>query len=117
MADQSTDQTGTRGARKAYRTPTLVKGPLLSRITATTPVSGAAICWVARAAFGESDIRWMIFRAWLTDDAPLWFRRLYIRHGESVGQWVAGRDHARSCVRALMMPAIRRKLGLRSRRA
>jgi len=35
--------------------------------------SGAAHCGIARAAFGEADIRWMIFRAWLVDDAPAWF--------------------------------------------
>jgi hypothetical protein len=73
-------------------------------------VSGVARCWVARAAFGETDIRWMIFRAWLLEDAPVWFRRLYIRYGETVGAWLAGRAGARSAVRALMMPAITRKL-------
>jgi hypothetical protein len=73
----------------------------------STPQSG---CWVARAAFGESDIRWQIFRAWLFDDAPAWFRSLYIRHGELVGSWVAGREGARRIVRTLMMPAINRKL-------
>jgi hypothetical protein len=67
-------------------------------------------CWVARAAFGETDIRWMIFRAWLLEDAPVWFRRLYIRYGEAVGAWLADRAGARSAVRALMMPAITRKL-------
>ena len=71
---------------KAYTKPTLVKGAVLSAVTALKTVSGAQrkapLCWVARAAFGETDIRWMIFRAWLIDDAPAWFRSLYLRHGE-----------------------------------
>lgn len=99
--------------RKAYQKPTLSKGPLLTKITAVTPVSGApAPCWVARAAFGDGDFRWMIFRAWLMESAPAWFRSLYLRHGESVGAWLAGKDRARAVVRAMMMPAVRRKLGI-----
>jgi hypothetical protein len=98
--------------RKPYSKPTLVKGPLLSDITALKGpvVSGTIICWVARAAFGENDIRWLIFRAWLLEDAPAWFRVLYIRYGARVGDWLQGRDNIRRLVRAMMMPAIDGKL-------
>jgi hypothetical protein len=97
---------------KTYQKPVLVKGALLSSTTAQPATSGVSTdsCWVARAAFGETDIRWLIFRAWLLEDAPVWFRRLYIRHGESVGAWLAGRTSARRVVRTLMMPAVNRKL-------
>jgi hypothetical protein len=102
-----------KGKRKVYQKPTLIKGPLLTKITAAPPVvvSGAP-CWVARAAFGESDFRWMIFRAWLMENAPAWFRSLYLRHGEAVGAWLAGKDRSRAVARAMMMPALRRKLGI-----
>ena len=86
---------------------------MLANVTAFQSVSGGSLndsCWVARAAFGETDIRWMIFREWLLDDAPLWFRWLYNRHGELVGAWLAGRTNARRVVRTLMMPAVNRKL-------
>jgi hypothetical protein len=99
--------------RKPYRKPTLLKGPVLSNVTGAKSISGVpskVVCWIARAAFGETDIRWMIFRGWLLDDAPLWFRHLYIAHGEAVGVWLATRTHARAVVRALMMPAVNRKL-------
>ena len=105
-------------ARKAYQKPTLIKAVALSAIAAasdTGTISGAVECWVARAAFGEADIRWMIFRAWLFDDAPAWFRSLYVRHGESIGTWLAGREGARLVVRALMMPAVNRKLRQQAR--
>jgi hypothetical protein len=96
---------------KPYEKPILVKGPLLTKVAAVVPVSGQpAPCWVARAAFGESDIRWMIFRAWLFEDAPVWFRRLYLGHGEAFGAWLTGRQRVRGIVRVLMTPAIRRKL-------
>jgi hypothetical protein len=99
---------------RPYAKPTLFKAGVLSAVTAKTTVSGRVPsdggCWVARAAFGETDIRWMIFRAWLFDDAPAWFRSLYIRHGELVGAWLSRRDGARCVVRAAMMLAINRKV-------
>jgi hypothetical protein len=104
-----------QGEPKLYQPPTLVKAGALSAVTAQSPVSGRISgdneCWVARAAFGETDIRWMIFRAWLIDDAPAWFRRLYIRHGELVGAWLSHRERARRVVRTAMMLAINRKVG------
>jgi hypothetical protein len=98
--------------RKPYSKPTLVRGPLLKDVTAQTVSGGTSgtPCWVARAAFGEQDIRWLIFRAWLLEDGPKWFRKLYLRHGASVGNWLEGHDGARRLVRAAMMPAIKRKL-------
>jgi hypothetical protein len=113
MLDKSDRAKSAVAAPKPYRKPTLIRGPVLANVTAASQAvsGGLKPCWVARAAFGETDIRWMIFRAWLLDDAPLWFRRLYIRYGESVGAWVAVRASARRVVRALMMPAVNRKLG------
>ena len=97
--------------RKPYSKPTIEPGPLLKDVTAQNiSVGKIPSCWVARAAFGEQDIRWMIFRAWLFEDAPTWFRQVYLRHGATVGHWLEGRDNARRVVRAAMMPAIKRKL-------
>jgi hypothetical protein len=96
---------------RVYQKPVLTKGPVLTNVTAIKAVSGTVpICWVARAAFGETDIRWMIFREWLVVDAPGWFRNLYIRHGEAVGSWLQARANMQSVVRALMMPAVNRVL-------
>lgn len=99
--------------RRAYLKPALAKGPVLTSITANpVAVSGAlpAQCWVARAAFGEADVRWMIFREWLLVDAPAWFRNLYLRHGEAVGSWLKGHGNLQGAVRFFMMPAVRRVL-------
>lgn len=96
-------------AVKGYQPPTLRKGPVLTQVTANPTVSGAAFCWVARAAFGADDFRWMLFRAWLLEDAPSWFRSLYMRGGPSVGTWLAAKPRARALVRAMMMPAVRHK--------
>jgi hypothetical protein len=99
------------GGRRPYHKPILAKGPILTSVTAITNVSGTVpTCWVARAAFGEGDIRWMIFREWVVVHAPRWFRNFYIRNGEAVGAWLEGRDNMRSVVRRLMMPAVNRTL-------
>ena len=114
MAAESDNSGPQTAARKTYRKPTLARVAVLSAVTAKPSTSSSSdstnVCWVARAAFGEADIRWMIFRAWLVDDAAAWFRRLYIRHGEAIGNWLADQDRACSVVRALMMPSINRKL-------
>lgn len=102
-------------ARRKYETPVLKKGPKLSEIVAgggakSIGGGGGGGCWVARTAFGEQDIRWRVFRQWLLDDAPAWFRTAYFRHGPAVGAWLDSRDRARRIVRSAMMVAIRRKL-------
>jgi hypothetical protein len=110
VATKSGQQDVHLAKRKPYQKPTLVKGPLLTKITAVVPVAVSNPCWIARAAFGEKDFRWMIFRAWLMENAPVWVRWLYLRHGASLGAWLAGKHRSRAAVRRMMMPAVRRKL-------
>jgi hypothetical protein len=99
------------GGRRPYQKPALVRGPVLTNVTAITSVSGTVNkCWIARAAFGDNDIRWMIFREWLVVDAPTWLLNWYDRHGEAVGAWLRGHANMQKLVRALMMPAVNRTL-------
>lgn len=116
MEHFTSDKKPTSHQMRAYTKPTLAKGPRLTAVTADsagTPQGDMdSICWVARAAFGEHDFRWMIFRAWLIEDAPRWFRSAYLRHGPLIASKIEGRDSIRAVVRNLMMNAIRRKLNL-----
>lgn len=102
----------TAAPKIAYAPPTLRRGPVLTAIAASTSNNDkkTPVCWIARAAFGEDDIRWMVFREWLSADAPAWFRALYVRRGERVGTWLADKPRARAVVRRAMGVAIRRKL-------
>ena len=43
------------------------------------------LCWVAASFWGWNDARTHTVRAWMLNDAPDWFRRLYITHG----QWIS----------------------------
>jgi hypothetical protein len=109
MSSQRHRDQGRTASARAYQTPVLTKGPVLTTVTAVGTLSGTIpTCWVARAAFGENDLRWMIFREWLLVEAPAWFRSAYIRHGEAIGAWIQGRPLARAAVRGLMMPAVKR---------
>lgn len=99
-----------RGARKPYEPPVLRRGPKIGQVAAATSQKNVAPCWVARAAFGADDIRWMVFRAWLLDDAPAWLRALYLRHGRRVAGWIEPRPALRAAVRRAMQVAVRRKL-------
>ena len=66
-------------------------------------------CWVARAVYGESNPRWLIFRQWLLADAPAWFRGLYLWHGECVARWIAPYAPVKSVIRLWMDLIIDRK--------
>jgi len=52
-------------------------------------VTGAVkACWVARAVYGETDPRWLLFRSWLAHRAPIWFAHLYMTYGERFAVYV-----------------------------
>lgn len=46
------------------------------------------MCWVARAVYGETDGKWLIFRTWLMNQAPDWFQKLYMTYGERFAVYV-----------------------------
>ena len=59
-------------------------------------------CWVAREVYGEDDPRWMVFRAWMLNEAPDCLREAYAAHGEEFAAWIADKPLAKAAVRALM---------------
>jgi hypothetical protein len=64
---------------------------------------GAGIgCWIARAAYGESDPRWRRFRLWLHTDAPKPLLRWYYRNGPSVAAWLECHAWTKPLVRFIM---------------
>ena len=64
---------------------------------------GAGIgCWVAREVYGETNPSWMLFREWLIDDSPSWFRNLYIKYGERFANWISDKPRIKSIIRKWM---------------
>ena len=69
-------------------------------------MGGGGMCWVAREVYGADNPRWMLFRDWLTSDAPTWLHDLYGRQGEQFAVWIKDKPVAKSVVRSLMDAAI-----------
>jgi hypothetical protein len=92
-------------------------GPMdiISRIGGTAAQGATAYallpCWVARAVYGVENPRWLMFRAWLFEDAPKWLVRLYIRHGAAFAEWLEGRDTLKAMIRRFMDGRIAKKFG------
>ena len=51
-------------------------------------IGAAAMCWVAREIYGETDARWLRFRRWVCLASPGWFYRLYRDHGQQFAGWL-----------------------------
>lgn len=74
-------------------------------------VAGAAVvgCWVAREVYGESNPCWMVFRQWLFEDAPKWFKWAYMTFGESVARWIKNKPTIKLFIRNWMNQRIKAK--------
>jgi hypothetical protein len=69
-------------------------------------LGAVALCWVARAVYGDDNPRWLLFRAWLLTRAPGWLLRVYRRHGPAVADFLRPRPWLQRPVRWLMDHAI-----------
>ena len=60
------------------------------------------VCWVAREVYGEENPNWLLFRAWLLTEAPIWLRDTYATHGEAFAAWIHDKPVAKLAVRTVM---------------
>ena len=59
-------------------------------------------CWVAREVYGVENPKWLQFREWLFEDAPSWFRNLYIKFGERFAGFISNKPVLKSIIRKWM---------------
>ena len=59
-------------------------------------------CWIAREVYGASNPKWMIFREWLLNKAPEWFRLWYLINGEQVAAWLKDKPEMKARIRLFM---------------
>jgi hypothetical protein len=64
-------------------------------------------CWVAREVYGIENPQWIMFRTWLLNDAPSWFRNLYIKHGESFAKFISNKPVLKTIIRKWMNTRIK----------
>lgn len=74
-----------------------------------TPTPAPAPCWVARLVYGETNPRWMVFRDWLLQESPIWFKKLYIKHGESFAESIKNMSVIKSVIKSFMDIIVRRR--------
>ena len=59
-------------------------------------------CWVARAVYGEDNPKWLIFRGWMLNESPEWFRSLYLKHGEAFAEFIKDKPMLRAVIQVGM---------------
>jgi hypothetical protein len=65
-------------------------------------------CWVAREVYGSHNPRWLIFRYWMLNKSPDWFRSTYIKHGERFANWISNKPMLKKVIRVWMDSRIRK---------
>ena len=68
---------------------------------------GIAACWVAREVYGIENPKWLEFRYWMLNDAPSWFRNLYIKYGERIAKFISNKPRIKSIIRKWMNTKIK----------
>jgi hypothetical protein len=65
--------------------------------------AGTAIfCWVAREVYGKDSAEWLVFRHWVLNEAPDWFRELYTEEGERFAAFISDKPFLKSIVKMSM---------------
>jgi hypothetical protein len=67
----------------------------------------AAACWVAREVYGIENPKWLEFREWMLNDAPCWFRNLYVKYGERIAKFISNKPRVKSIIRKWMNTKIK----------
>ena len=63
---------------------------------------GAAFCWVAREVYGANNPAWLLFREWMLNESPGWFRAIYIKFGERFAKFISNKPRLKARIRLWM---------------
>jgi hypothetical protein len=91
-----------------------ITGGLLS---AAGTMGGAAIkagmfCWVAREVYGKESGEWLVFRHWVLNEAPDWFRDLYTEEGERFAAFISDKPFLKFIVKKAMDTVVKPRFKL-----
>ena len=71
---------------------------------------GGKLCWVAREVYGSHNPRWVMFRSWMLEESPSWFRILYLNFGEKFARFISGKPRLKAHIRKWMDSKINRSV-------
>lgn len=100
-----------KAAKVAAQNAEVAKG-ISSGTTQTAMQLGQGLggpCWIARTVYGESNLNWIIFRSWLLDESPLWFKNVYIKYGEQFANFIKNKPLIKKVIRFWMDFIIKNK--------
>lgn len=60
------------------------------------------ICWVAREVYGVHNPAWLLFREWMLNESPSWFRATYIKFGERFAKFISNKPRLKARIRLWM---------------
>jgi len=88
-------------------------GSAIGNMISTLGSAWLRFCWVAREVYGNADIRWLVFRDWLHNDAPKWFKNLYEKHGENFAKYISDKPALKWAIRKMMNVIVNKKMSKR----
>lgn len=59
-------------------------------------------CWVAREVYGSHNPRWVMFRHWMLNISPFWFRAVYLNFGERFAKFIKNKPRLKARIRKWM---------------
>lgn len=65
-------------------------------------------CWVAREVYGFHNPAWLLFRKWMLNESPSWFRLTYLKYGERFARFISDKPRLKARIRMWMDSKIRR---------
>ena len=68
----------------------------------------SGFCWVAREVYGMHNPAWLLFREWMLNESPSWFRAIYIKFGERFAKFISDKPRIKARIRLWMDTKIRR---------
>ena len=69
--------------------------------SAAASAAGGA-CWVAREVYGANNPAWVLFREWMLNDSPCWFRSAYLKFGEKFAMFIKNKPRLKARIRQWM---------------
>jgi hypothetical protein len=64
-------------------------------------------CWVAREIYGADNPRWLMFRYWLFNEGPTWFKVIYLTFGEWFAKYIKDKPSLKSRIKTWMEKKIK----------
>ena len=65
-------------------------------------IATGVFCWVAREVYGVHNPAWLLFREWMLNESPGWFRATYIKFGERFAKFISNKPRLKARIRLWM---------------